>query len=355
MTDSDNGVSLAVLRYRLPGAADFTTLVMKLANGTGNDGVWEAGLGTGEVAGGLELCLGATDGETDARSPAAGCHRITLVKPEGPSLEVSAPGEIALGSSPEVKAAVSDAGGVVGVQARFRLNGEGAYRTVEMTRRSGDARQGEWAASLPPADATGRYNFSVVARNSRSDNSSGERTIKVLPDLYVSSVTISKKHPVVKDRAVIRAVLGNRGDRAVTGLTVQFLDLAYSVGDLRHIGQLENVTVPPNAEVKVSADWTPQADGARELAVVLNPDRKVEEWDAENDELATTVEVGLEPGMGTRFPMPTLGDIWIQLTLVSGAAILVGGKLYLGVRALERKRAPAAGRPRDGEGKGKAP
>ena len=338
MTDTDPGVKLAVLRYRQPGAADFATVEMSLATGTGNDGLWSVEIGAGPTPGALELYLAATDGQYEARSPAAGYYTITVVKPEGPALEVSAPISVPFGSSPEVRARASDPSGVSGVQALFKQKDEAAFRVVEMTLRSGNAADGEWAASLPVGNATGEYRLVVVARSSRSDTRSEEQTVKVLPDLHVSSVTFSKKGIIVKNEVVVRAVIENRGDRDVTGLSVQFLDLSYAVGDVRFIRPMGNVTVPANGNVTLSAKWIPQVDGKRNIAVVVDPDNNVEEANEDNNQLVTQVPVGLEPGMGIRFPMPKLVDVWIQLTVVVGVAATVGGTIVYGYIGDARRR-----------------
>jgi len=342
MTDSDSGVKLAVLRYRMPGAADFTTKEMRLVDGTDKDGQWSLDIGTGPSSGAMEVYLAATDGESDVRSPAIGTYTVLVFKPKGPELEVTAPTHVAFGTDPEVQTRASDPLGVVGVQVHFKLAGEASYRVAEMNRRSGDAQNGDWAASIPAGSATGVYSFFVVARNPRSESQSEARTIKVLPDLSVSNVAVSKKDAIVKEETVISALIENRGDRAVTGLSVQFLDLSYAVGDQRPIFLATGVTVPANGNVTVSARWVPQVDGKRAIAVVVDPDRKVEEANEDNNERTDTVPVGLEVGMGVRFPIPSLGDVWVQLTVALGAAAVVGGKIYSGWRKKERQRADGA-------------
>jgi len=348
MTDKDPGVQLAVLRYKLPGAADFTTVELRLVGGTGKDGLWSVAIGTGPAPGVLEIYLAATDGENDARSPATGSYTVRIVKPNGPALDVAAPGAVTFGSSPEVRASASDPLGVVSVLVHFKQKDEAAFRVAGMTLRGGNATDGEWATTLPVGNATGEYSFFVVARSPLSDTQSEARTVKVLPDLSVSAVTFSKRGIIVKNEVVISAFIENRGDRAVTGLSVQFLDQSYAVGDVRYIRAAGNLTVPANGNVTLSAKWIPQVDGKRNIAVVVDPDNKEEEANEDNNRLVTIVPVGLEPGMGIRFPIPTLVDVWIQLTVVVGIAATVGGTIVYGHMNNTRRRESGFGRSNGG-------
>jgi len=341
MIDSDPGVRLAVVRHRLPGDAGFTTTEMRLVNGTDRDGRWSAQIGTGQNPGVLELYLAATDGEQEARSPATGAYNIPIVKPEGPALEVSAPAAVTIGSQPEVRANASDPLGVVGVRVLFKRNDEATYRVADMTLRSGNATSGEWGAVLPASSAAGKYLFIVVARSPRSDSQSAERTIKLLPDLFVSGMTLSKKGIIVKQEVVISAVIENRGDRPVTGLSVHFLDQSYAVGDVQSIRHVSDVAIPAGGRATVKALWVPQVEGDREIAVVVDPDNRVEEGNEENNVLSTTVPVGLEPGMGIPMPIPSLGEVWVQLAVVAGIAVVAGGIILYGRK--DKKRPGASG------------
>jgi hypothetical protein len=349
MTDGDSGVKLAAVRYRLPGDSDFTTKQMRLVNGTDKDGIWSADIGTGQLPGALELYLSATDGENEARAPATGAYTIQIIKPEGPALEISAPAAVTIGSKPEVRANASDPLGVVGVRVLFKRDDEAAYRVADMTLRSGNATSGEWGAVLPAAGAAGKYLFIVVARSPRSDSQSVERTIKLLPDLLVSGMTLSKKGMIVKQEVVISAVIENRGDRPVAGLSVHFLDRSYAVGDVQSIRHLNDVAVPANGKVTVKALWVPQVEGDREIAVVVDPDNRVEEGNEENNQISTTVPVGLEPGMGIRMPIPSLGEVWVQLAVIAGIAVVAGGIILHGRK--DRKR-PGASGPGSERGRG---
>ena len=346
MNGSASGVVLAVVRYRLPGATDFTTMEMARVNGTALDGIWQARIETGPVPGVLDIYIEATDGTVDTRSPASGSHAVQIVGPEGPALEVFAPSTVVYGGAPQVRAKASDKLGVLGVQIRFRQDGQSSYRAAEMTMRSGDDRDGEWSATLPAAMATGNISFFVVAKNPRADNQSAVGTIRVLADIYVSAVSLSKDDILVKQPGVLRAVIGNRGDREVTGLSVNFLDLSYPVGDIQQIRLFSNITVPANGQVTLKARWVPQVEGDREISVVLNPDGNVEDGNGENNEMRIVVPVGLEAGMGIRFPLPTLGDIWVQLVVIACIALIVAGSIVRG--SMRRKRRPMSGETVDG-------
>jgi len=346
MNGRASGVVLAVVRYRLPGATDFTTMEMARVNGTALDGIWQARIETGPVPGVLDIYIEATDGTVDTRSPASGSHAVQIVGPEGPALEVFAPSTVVYGGAPQVRAKASDKLGVLGVQIRFRQDGQSSYRAAEMTMRSGDDRDGEWSATLPAAMATGNISFFVVAKNPRADNQSAVGTIRVLADIYVSAVSLSKDDILVKQPGVLRAVIGNRGDREVTGLSVNFLDLSYPVGDIQQIRLFSNITVPANGQVTLKARWVPQVEGDREISVVLNPDGNVEDGNGENNEMRIVVPVGLEAGMGIRFPLPTLGDIWVQLVVIACIALIVAGSIVRG--SMRRKRRPMSGETVDG-------
>lgn len=351
----DHGIELAVVRYRMPGATDFATRQMGLANGTDHDGQWTVEIGTGPVPGVMELYLAATDGQNEARSPATGPYTILIIKPEGPALEVTAPAAVTIGSDPEVRVKASDRSGVIGVQVNFKRDGEATYRVAEMTLRSGNGTDGEWAASLPVGNATGNYSFFVVAQSSRSDSQSEPKTIKVLPDLYVTKMTFSKKGILVKEDVYISAVIENRGDKAVTGLTVHFLDLSYSVGDIRNIRLLGNVTVPANGHVTVKALWVPQVEGTRDIAVVLDPDGAFEEGNEENNELVTTVPVDLEPGIGVLLPIPSLGEVWVQLIVILGAGAAVVWSIFKGWARMEGQGGSGAGKGKGSGGRSRKP
>jgi hypothetical protein len=153
---------------------------------------------------------------------------------------------------------------------------------------------------------------------------------------------MSKKGILIKQEVVISAVIENRGDRAVTGLTVQFLDRSYSVGYIQTIRRESNVTVAAGGKVTVRALWVPQVEGKRVIAVVVDPDNRAEEGNEENNELTTTVPVGLEPGMGVKFPIPSLGEVWVQLTVILGAAAMVGGSIFYGRMNREGQKEPVA-------------
>jgi hypothetical protein len=334
--DVDNGVALAVLRYRPPGSAGFTVAQMRLVDGTAGDGLWAADAGTGPSPGVLELWLEATDGEHDARSPAAGQYAVQVAKPPGPALDVFAPASITFGDAPAVRARVSDASGVAAVEVRFRLDSEAAYRTAVMGLANGTARDGEYTAMLPPANATGEYLFIVVARNARSDSASAERAIKVLPDLSVSGLAFSKKGILVKQVVEVTAIIRNAGDRPATGVSVSFLDQSYHVGDMQNIRIFTNLTVPANGQLRLGARWVPQVEGARDIAVVVDPDNKVAEGNETNNMAERTVPVGLEPAVGVRIYIPTLGDIWVQLTVVLVIGAIAIGLIARG--AVERGR-----------------
>jgi hypothetical protein len=337
MTDSDNGVALAVLRYRLPGASDFATASLTLSQGTANDGTWTASINAGPAAGTLELWLEATDGTNDARSPASGTFAVAVTSPPGPAVEAFPPDSVTYGTVPEVRARITDISGASGVRVHYRHGSETADRTADMARVSGDERDGQWSALLPAANATGNWSFFVSARNARSEGRSAEVSFKVLPDLYVSGLKVSTKQLLVKKKVVLSAVIGNRGDRAVTGLSVNFLDQSYSVGDFRHLRVFTNLTVPANGLLELRASWTPMVDGKRTLAVVLNPDGKVEEGNLTNDRMTATVAVSLESGMGIRFPIPKPADLQVQLIVICLGAAILGTRIFLWQRAANRK------------------
>jgi hypothetical protein len=131
---------------------------------------------------------------------------------------------------------------------------------------------------------------------------------------------------------------------------VHFLDQSYNIGDVRYIRVFTNLTVPANGQIELRAGWTPMVDGKRELAVVLNPDGRVEEGNLTNDRLTASVPVVLESGMGFRFPVPKLADLQVQIAVIVIGGAVLGGRIFLWQYNAEKKAEAA----RDERRKGRA-
>jgi hypothetical protein len=344
MKDSDGGVKLAVLRYRLPGAADFSTVQMALAEGTPGSGRWTAEVAAGPEPGALALSIEATDGTNDVSWPAAGPFSVPVVRPPGPTVEVEAPASAPCSGQIEIRARAADPGGVAGVKVHYRPEGERAYIVSDMARLSGDARDGEWSAVLPAIEATGSCVFFVVAQGARAETRSADMAIDILADIYVLAPVFSENRLVVKKEVVISAVVGNCGDRPVSGVTVRFLDMSYSVGEARIIRSVTGLTVPAEGQVTVTAKWMPQAEGNRKIAAVVSQDGKATDGNAQNDRAETTAKVALESGMGVKFPIPSPGDMWAQLAVIAVAGTVVCAGLFYGLLSQEKRGRRRAGK-----------
>ena len=344
MKDSDGGVKLAVLRYRLPGAADFSTAQMALAEGTPASGRWTAQLAAGPEPGVLSLSIEATDGTNDVSLPASGAFQVNVVMPAGPSVVVEAPPSAPCSGQIEIRARAADPAGVSGVRVHYRPAGGQSYLVADMALKSGDARDGEWSAVLPAVEPTGACALFVVARSARAESRSADMSIEILADLYVLAPVFSARDLTVKKEVVISAVIGNCGDQPVSGVTVDFLDMSYSVGDARNIRRVTDVTVPADGEVTVTARWMPQVEGTRDIAVVVSRDGKAGDGNSENDRAEAAAKVALQSGMGVKFPVPSVWDMWAQLAVIAVAATVVCTGLFYGLLSQEKRGRRRAGK-----------
>jgi hypothetical protein len=187
-------VGSVVLSYRKPGAAAFATKPMTPAGGD----TWRATLATDADGitgqGSLRFFVTATDTDPSphtSRLPADTTRSIAVIDcaNAGPVLASlkAAPGTVYtnLGACPShaktttVSVNATDVDGVADVTLRYRLPGDGSYRTKAMTK-SGD----NWSAKVTPVDqrpnADGKASYYVQSQDKLGKSAkSGTRTFTV--------------------------------------------------------------------------------------------------------------------------------------------------------------------------------
>lgn len=106
------------------------------------------------------------------------------------------------------------------------------------------------------------------------------------PDLVVDSLTVSRPDPTDLERVEIGFRIHNAGDAATPGRVPFEITIDGSAMEFIQVNRLQS-----HQSIRFLQDRPPLEAGLREIAVVLDPDNRIEEHNEENNRAATTVRV----------------------------------------------------------------
>jgi hypothetical protein len=78
--------------------------------------------------------------------------------------------------------------------------------------------------------------------------------------------------------------------------------------------------------------------------VVVSRDGKAGDGNSENDRAEAAAKVALQSGMGVKFPVPSVWDMWAQLAVIAVAATVVCTGLFYGLLSQEKRGRRRAGK-----------
>ncbi len=118
------------------------------------------------------------------------------------------------------------------------------------------------------------------------------------PDLVVDSLTISPSDPTDLERVEIGFRIHNAGDAATPGRVPFEITIDGSAMESIQVNQLQS-----HQSIRFLQDRPPLEAGIREIAVVLDPDDRIEERNEENNRAAATVRVARQQLLNLEQPV----------------------------------------------------
>ncbi|MDE2784185.1 MAG: hypothetical protein OXK77_14610 [Gemmatimonadota bacterium] len=166
--------------------------------------------------------------------------------------------------------------GVAGVEIGFAPGAESGSVSVESVT-SDDSGQGttEWTLG----NKFGAQTLIISVPGGIQNRARARATSDTpLPDLSVETVTLSRNDPTDLETLEITATLANKGDAVSPDTFVVHLTLDGIAQDSVKVAQLQ-------PEGRTTLDFTagPLEAGNRRLAVVIDPERGIDEWEKENN------------------------------------------------------------------------
>ncbi|MYB08066.1 MAG: hypothetical protein F4Y24_17130 [Gemmatimonadetes bacterium] len=171
--------------------------------------------------------------------------------------------------------------GVAGVEIGFAPGAESGSVSVESVT-SDDSGQGTTDWTL--GNKFGAQTLIISAPGGIQNRARATATSETpLADLSVETVTLSRTDPTDLETLDITATLANKGDAASPDTFVVHLTLDGIAQDSAKVARLE-------PEGRTTLDFTagPFEAGNRRLAVVIDPERRIDEWEKENN---TKIEI----------------------------------------------------------------
>lgn len=166
--------------------------------------------------------------------------------------------------------------GVAGVEIGFAPGAESGSVTVESVT-SDDSGQGttEWTLG----NKFGAQTLIISVPGGIQNRARARATSDTpLPDLSVETVTLSRNDPTDLETLEITATLANKGDAVSPDTFVVHLTLDGIAQDSVKVAQLQ-----PEGRTTLEFTAGPFEAGNRRLAVVIDPERGIDEWEKENN------------------------------------------------------------------------